>query len=153
MRSMANSSNQLVSSSKDRLSERLSFISSFKEISLKEGITSNNTYSHKINNSSEMSIASFRDSTCALEFAGLKDTRINPCVGNERLMGREIRDIAYLSKERGSCNISYAFNGSNDFHLLNSNGLAHLREGTGELILLFHKMQEHRYLLWQNKAP
>ena len=56
---------KLMSSSHDSLSERQAILFSFKEVCFKEGITSNNADSHKIDNSSEMTIASFGDSACA----------------------------------------------------------------------------------------
>ena len=55
-----NSSNKFMSNSHDSLSKRQAVLFSFKEISLKEGITSDNADSHKIDNSPEMAIASFR---------------------------------------------------------------------------------------------
>ena len=61
-----NSPNKLMSSSHDSLSKRQAVLFSFKEISFKEGVTSDNADSHKIDNSSEMAIASFGDSTAPL---------------------------------------------------------------------------------------
>ena len=49
---------KLMSGSHNSLSERQAILFSFKEMRFKEGITSDNADSHKIDNSSEMAIAS-----------------------------------------------------------------------------------------------
>ena len=73
-----NNSNEFMGSSQDSLSERKAILFSFKEISLKEGIASDNADGHKIDNPPEMPVTSFRDSACAFEFTGLKaDYSIN----------------------------------------------------------------------------
>ena len=146
-----NSSNKFMSNSHDSLSKRQAVLFSFKEISLKEGITSDNADSHKIDNSPEMAIASFRDSTRAFEFAGLKDSGVKPCKSNKRLMTGEVANIANLGKKHGPCSITDAVNRSDNFHFLNSNGLAELREYACNLIQLLHKMKERRDLLGQNE--
>ena len=142
---------KLMSSSHDSLSERQAILFPFKEVCFKEGITSDNAYSHKIDNSSEMAVASFRDSACALKLAGLKDSRVNTCKSNKGLMRGEVTDITYFGKEGSPCSITDAVNGSDNLHFLNSNGLTELREDNGDLIKLFHKMKERRDLLGQNK--
>jgi len=146
-----NSSNQLMSSSHDSLSERQAVLFSFKEISLKEGIAADNADSHKIDNPSEMTIASFGDSTCALELARLIDSGVNPCKSDKGLMGGEVTDIAYFSKESSTCGISDTVNGSNDFHLLNSNGLTEFRQDVCDLIQLLHQIKKQGNLLGQNE--
>ena len=140
-----------MSSSQDSFSERQTVLFPFKEISLKEGITADNTYSHKVDSSPEMPVASFRDSACAFEFTGLKDSRVDACKSNEGLMRGEVSNIAYFSKESGSCSSTDTVDGSNDFHLLNSNGLAEIREYAGDIIELLHQMEERRDFLRQNK--
>lgn len=138
-------------SSHDSLSERQAVLFSFKEIRFKEGITSDNADSHKIDNSSEMTIASFGDSAFALKLAGLKDSGVKPCKSNKRLMRGEVTDIAYLSEESSPCSITDTVNGSDNFHFLNSDGLTKLIEDACNLIKLFHKMKERRDLLGQNE--
>lgn len=53
-----------------------------------------------------MTNASFRDSACSFKLARLKDHRVNSRIGNKGLMRGVVVDIAYLSKESGSCGIS-----------------------------------------------
>jgi hypothetical protein len=146
-----NSSNKLMGNSHDSLSERQAVLFSFKEIRFKEGITSDNSDSHKIDNSSEMTIASFGDSACALKLAGLKDRRVKPCKSNKGLMRGEVTDIAYFSQESSPCSITDTVNGSDNLHFLNSNGRAELREDACNLIKLLHKMKERRNLPGQDE--
>jgi len=105
----------------------------------------------RVNNSSKMAVASFRDSACALKLTGLKNTRVKPCIGNKRLMRREVVDISYLSKESSSCGIPNTVNGSDDFHLLNCNRLTQISENLGELIQLFHQMKQSRDFLREDE--
>ena len=142
-----NSSNKFMSSSHDSLSERQAILFSFKEIRLKEGIASDNADSHEIDKSSEMTIASFRDSACAFKLTGLKDGRINSCKSDKGFVGGEVADIAYFSEESSPCSISDTVNGSNDFHLLNGNRLTELREDAGDIIQLLHEVKERRDFL------
>lgn len=144
-------SNKLMSSSHDSLSKRQAVLFSFKEIALKEGIASDNADSHEIDNSSEMPVAPFRDPACALKLAGLKDSRVNACVGNKGLMRGEVVNIAYLCKENSPCSLPDAVNRGNNFHFLNSNGLTEIREDAGELIQLIHKVKERRDFLRKDK--
>lgn len=146
-----NSSKKLMSGSQDSLSERQAVLFSFKEIRLKEGIASNNAYSHEIDKSSEMAVASFGDFACALKLAGLKDRRVKTSKSNKGFVGREVVDIADLGKESNSCSVTDTINGSNDFHFLNCNGRTEIGEDTGELIQLLHQMKESRNLLRQDK--
>lgn len=146
-----NSSKELMSSSQDSLSERQPVPYSFKEISLKEGIASNDTYSHEIDKSSEMTVSSFGDFAYSLKLAGLIDRRVNTCVGNNGLMGREVCNIAYFSQESSSCSVTNTINGSNDFYFLNCNGFTEIREDVCYLIKLLHQVKEHGYLLRQDK--
>lgn len=144
-------SKELMSNSHDSLSKRQAFLFSFKKISFKEGIASDNAYGHKVDNSSEMTVASFRYPACAFKFTGLIDSRVNACKGDKGLMGREIVDITYLSKESGSCSITDTVDGSNDFHLLDSYRLTKIGEDAGDFIELLHKVKERRDFLRQNK--
>lgn len=146
-----NSSNKLMSSSKDSLSKRQSLFSSFKEISLKEGITPDNANSHEIDNSSEVAVTSFRDSACTFKLTRLIDSRVKPCISNECLMGREFSDIAYFSKESRSSGITYTVNGSNDFQFFNRYRLTELRKHLIEFIKMFHQLKKQGDLLWQDK--
>ena len=138
-----------MSNSHDSLSKRQAVLFSFKEISLKEGITSDNADSHKIDNSPEMAIASFRRFYSRLEFAGLKDSGGQPCKSNKRLMTGEVA-ISPTSARNMAPSITDAVN-SDNFHFLNSNGLTELREYACNLIQLLHKMKERRDLLGQNE--
>ena len=142
---------KLMSSSHDSLSERQAILFSFKEVCFKEGITSNNADSHKIDNSSEMTIASFGDSACALKLAGLKDSRAHTCKSNKRLMRGEVLDITDLGEEHSTGGITDTVNGSDNFHLLNCKGRTELREDACYLIKLLHKMKERGDLPGQNE--
>ncbi len=146
-----NNPNKLMGSSHDSLSERQAVLFSFKEISLKEGIAAYNTDSHEVNNSSKMTVASFRDFACALKLTRLKDSRVKPCIGNKGLMRGEVVDISYFSKESSSCNITDTVNRSDDFHLLNCNRLTEISENVGELIQLFHKVKQSRDFLREDE--
>lgn len=146
-----NNPNKFMSSSHDSLSERQAILFSLKEVCFKEGITSDNADSHKIDNSSEMTIASFGDSACALKLAGLKDSRVKPCKSNKRLMRGEVTDIAYFSQESSPCGITDTVNGSDNFHFLNCNGRTELREDACNLIKLLHKVKERGDLLGQDE--
>ncbi len=146
-----NSSKQLMGSSHDSLSKRQAVFSSFKEISLKEGITTDNSNGHKIDKSSEMTVAPFRDSACTLKLTRLIDSGVNSCKGNKRLMRGEVTDIAYLSKESSSCGIADAVNRSNNLQFLNCDGLTEITEDVRNFIKLLHEMKKQRDLLWQDK--
>lgn len=135
----------------DSLSKRQSVLFSFKEISLKEGITADNADSHEIDSSSEMTVSSFRDSACSFKLAGLKDRRVNTNVSDKRLMRREVINIAYLDKESGSCRISDTVNGTNDLHLFCSDRLAEFKEDAGDSIQLLHKVKESSDLLREDQ--
>ncbi len=129
-----NNSNKLMNCSHDSLFERQAVLFSFKEISLKEGIATDNTNSHEIDNPSEMTVTPFRDSACTFKLTQLKDRWVNASIGNRGLMQGEVRDISYFSKEGGCCGIPDTVNRSNDLHILNSDRLAELREDDRELI-------------------
>lgn len=135
---------KLMSSSHNSLSERQAILLSFKEISLKESIASDNADSHKVDNPSEMTVASFGDSACTLKLAGLKDSRVNTCKGNKGLMRGEVTDIAYFSQESSSCGITDTVNGSDNLHFLNCNGCTEIREDACYLLKLLHQMKERR---------
>jgi len=142
-----NSSKEFMGSSHDSLSKRQAVFSSFKEISLKEGITTDNTDGHKINKSSEMTVASFGDSACTLKLTRLINSGVKPCKGNKRLMRGEVTDIAYLSKESSSCRSADTVNRSNNLHFLDCNGLTEITEDISHFIKLFHEMKEGRDFL------
>ena len=144
-------SNKLMSSCQNSLSERQAVLSSFKEISLKESIATDNSYSHEIDNSSKMTISSFRDSACSFKFARLKHSRVNSSIGNKGLMRREFFNIPYLGKENSSCNITDTVNRSDNLHLFNSDRLTEFRQNVGDVIQLFHKVKECRDFLRQDK--
>ena len=146
-----NSSKEFISSSHDSLSKSQAVFSSFKEISLKEGITTDNSNAHKIDKSSEMAVASFRDSACALKLTRLINSGVKPCKGNKRLMRGEVTDIAYLSKESSACGFADTVNRSNNLHFLNCDRLTEIREDVSHFIKLLHEVKERRDLLGQNK--
>ncbi len=140
-----------MSSGHDSFSKRQAVLFSFKEISFKKGIAANNANSHQVDDSSEMAIASFGDFACAFKLARLVNRRVNTSIGNKGLMGREVTNIAYLCKKSSSCRITDTVNGSNNLHLLNSDGLTEIRDGAGEFIQLFHQVKESRDFLGQDK--
>ena len=144
-----NSSNQIMSSSHDSLSERQAVLFSFKEIVFKGGIATDNVYGHKIDNSSEMTITFFRGH--ALKLAGLIDSGVNPCKSDKGLMGGEVIDITYFSEGSSVCGISDTVYGSNDFHLLNSNGLTEFRQDVCDFIQLLHQIKKQRNLLGEKE--
>lgn len=145
------SSNEFMGSGHDCLSKRQAVLSSFKEIGLKEGIASDNANGHKIDNSSEVSVASFRDSTCALKLTRLIDCRVKSCIGDKGLMGGEFSDITYFSKKGSSSCIADTINRGNNLQFLNCDRFAEFRKHRRELLELFHQMKESRYLLWKDK--
>ncbi len=142
---------KFMSSSDDSLSERQAILFSFKEIDFKEGITSDGADSHKIDNSSEMTITFFRDFVYVFEFTGLIDSRVNSCKGNKGHMRGEVVEIAYFSQESSPCCITDAINGSDNFHFLNNDGFTEFREDSSDFIELFHKMKESRDFLWEDE--
>jgi len=146
-----NNPHKLMGGSKDSLSVGQSILFTGKEIASKEGINADNTDSHEVNNPPQMPIASFRDSACALEFAGLIDGGIEPCVSDQRLMGLKVLDIAHLGQESSAGSISDSIDGSENVHFLNDHGLAEFSEDIGDLIEAFHQVQGNGYLLGQDK--
>jgi len=146
-----NSSNEFMSSSEDSLSIRQAVFFSFKEISLKESINPYNIDRHKVNNPSEMAVASFGDSACAFKLTGLKDRRVYPGKGNKTFMAGEVSDIADLSEEGSAGSRINTVNGSDDLKLLYHHGLTETGEHHGHFIKSFHKMQERRDFLRQDK--
>jgi len=146
-----NSSNKLMSSSHYSLSEGQTFLFSFKEISLKEGIYSDDIYSHKVDYSSQMFVASFRDSAFALKLTRLMNRRVNTCKGNEILIRPEIVDIANFSKEGSGSSRINTINGSNDLKFFEHHRLTKRGEDLCNLIQSFHKMKESRDFFWEDE--
>lgn len=138
-------------SSEDSLPVGQPILFTGKEIVSKERVNTDNADSHEINDPPQMSIASFRDSACALELAGLIDRRIDSGVSDQRLMGLKVSDIADLGQECSPGSISDSIDGSEYVHFINHYGLAEFSENAGDLIEAFHQVQEDRYPLRQNK--
>ncbi len=135
-------SQEFMSSGQDGFFIRQAVSSSFKEVRLKSVIESNNTCGHKINDSSEVTITSFRYSACALKLTRLIDRGVDTCIGNKAFMGREVFNTTDFSKESGTCSGINAINGGNDFEFINGNALALLFEGSVEGFESFHKVQK-----------
>lgn len=146
-----NNSHQLMSSSEDSLSVGQPIIFTGKEIVSKKSIDADNAYSHEVYSPPQMSIASFGDSACALELAGLIDRGIDPRVSYQRFMGRKVSDIPDLGQECSPGSISNTINGSKYVHFFNHHGLTELSKDAGDLIEAFHQVQEDGYLLGQDK--
>lgn len=146
-----NSSNEFMSSSEDSLSIRQAVFFSFKEIGLKESTNPYNIDRHKVNNPSEMAVASFGDSACAFKLTGLKDRGVYPSKGNKTFMAGEVSDIADLGEEGSAGSRINTVNGSDDLKFLYHHGLTETGEHPCHFIKSFHKMQERRDFLRQDK--
>ena len=135
-------SQEFMSSGQDSFFIRQAVSSSFKEVRLKSVIESNNTYCHKINDSSEVTITSFRYSACALKLTRLIDRGVNTCKGNKAFIGGEVFNTTDFSQESGPCSGINAINGGDDFEFINGNTLALLFKGSVEGFESFHEVQK-----------
>jgi hypothetical protein len=135
-------SKEFMSSGQDGFFIGQSVSPSFKEVRLKSVIESNNTCGHKINNSSEVAVTSFRYSTCALKLTRLIDRGVDTCIGNKAFMGGEVFNTTDFSKESGTCSGINTINGGNNFEFINGDALALLFKGSVEGIESFQKVQE-----------
>ena len=146
-----NNPHELMGSGKYSLSVGQPILFAGKEILPKEGIDSDNTYSHEVDNSPQMPISSLGDSACPLELAGLIDRRIEPGKGDQGFRGLKVSNIANFCDECSAGSISYSVNRSNNLQLLNCCGLAEIGKDRGDSIEAFHQVQESGYLLRQDK--
>ncbi len=135
-------SQEFMSSGQDSFFIRQAVSSSFKEVRLKSVIESNNTCCHKINDSSEVTITSFRYSACALKLTRLIDRGVNTCKGNKAFMGGEVFNTTDFSQESGPCSGINAINGGDDFEFINGDTLALLFKGSVEGFESFHEVQK-----------
>lgn len=135
---------KFMSSGHHGLSIRQSFFFSSEEISPEEIINSYDTNSHKVNNTPEMSISSFGDSTFAFEFARLINSWINTSICYKIFMGRKEIDVGYFSKESSPCSCINAINRCNDLKVFNHHRFTVREEYLCSLIQSFHEVQECR---------
>lgn len=138
-------------SSKDSFSIGQPIFFTREEIASEGGVDAYNANSHEVNNPSQMPVASFGDSTCALKLARLIDCWIDSGISDQRLMGLEVSDIADLSQECSTGRIPNTIDGSEYAHFFDHHGLTEVREDVGNLIEALHKVQGNRYLLRQDK--
>ena len=144
-------SNELVSSSKDSLFVRQSIFFTSKEILSEAGVDAYNANGHEVINPPQVSVASFGDSACALNLAGLINCRIDARISDQRRMGRKVPDIADLGQECSAGRIPDTVEGSKDVHIFDNHGLTKFREDAGNLIEALHQVQGNRYFLRQDK--
>jgi len=138
-------------SSEDSLSVGQPILFTAEEILSESGVNTYNANSHEVNNPSQMSVASFGDSACALKLTGLIDRRIDARISDQSLMGLKVPDIADFGQEGSAGRIPDPIDGSKDVHIFNNHRLTKFRENTGNLIEALHQVQDNRYLLRQDK--
>ena len=142
-------SDKFMGGSHDRLSERKSVLFSFKEISPKDGIHSDDINSHQVYEPSQVAVSPFRDSAFAFKRARLKDGGVNTGVSDQGLMRGEVVNTANFGKEGGASFGIDAVNRGDDFKLFGQKRLTAAGKQLGNLSLSFQEMQERGYFTFE----
>ena len=136
-------------SSHDSLFKREPLFFPFKEVSLKEGIYADGINRHKVYESSQVAVSSFRDFACAFKLTRLKNCRVNTCKSDNVFMRTEVIDTTNFSKKSCASFSIDTFNRSDDFKIFNHQRLTERGKHLCNLIQSFHKMKEGRDLTFK----